>query len=388
MRRSLRTCVTCMAGMTLAAAMTLARAEERIIIGLGVDPEGPLATSDALLRIGAQMAAEDINAAGGVYGGRTIDLRVKDISPETAAIAAQELVSGGAKALLTPLDGNLAAAFARPGQQARVPIIAACESQPDGTSKVGDFAFQIYPSDKLQAMALAAFARDQDFMRAFILLSSETTSTRQLPLYFADAFRKKGGALAGQATVEAGQIDFSTVIDSIKAIDPPPDVLMTALIEPEFPVLMSQLHGAGIAIQVLGSDGIDSPTTLALGDAAEGVVFSATGLARPGSDLEKLYEHYRSIDGGGSSVEPGACTATAYEAVQLVALAIERAGSTDSTAIRDALLQIVDFKGVTGARISLAGADRTAQRDVAIIRVHEGTKNLVRMQLVDPTELP
>ena len=382
-------CVATMPAMALAAVdVPCAWAEERVIIGLGTDPAGPLATSDELLRKGAQMAVDDINSAGGIAGKLKIELQVKDIDPETAATVAQEMVSGGVKALLTPLDGNLAAAFARPGQQGRVPVIAACESQPDGTSGVGDFAFQIYPSDKLQASALAAFARDQGYLRAFILLSPETAATRQLPLYFADAFRKKGGVLAGQATVDAGQIDFSAAIDSIKAIDPAPDVLMTALIEPEFPILMSQLRGAGIPTPVLGSDGIDSPTTLALGGVAEGVAFSSSGLARPGNALEKMHEQYRSMHGGGASAEPDACAATAYEAVQLVAKAIEKAGSTDGTAIRDALLEIVDFEGVTGSRINLAGTDRVARRDVAIIRVHEGTKSLVRMQRVDPSDLP
>lgn len=389
MTRSLLLYITPMAAIALAEMdMTCARAEERVIFGLGIDTTGPLSTLDGLVRNGAQIAVDDINSAGGIAGKLKIELQVKDIHPETASTAAQELVSGGARALLTPLDGNLAAAFARAGQQGRVPVIAACESQPEGTSRIGDVAFQIYPSDKLQATALAAFARDQGYMRAFILLSPETAATRQLPLYFADAFRKKGGALVGQATVDAGQTDFGAAIDSIKVIDPPPDVLMSALIEPEFPILMSQLRGAGISTPVLGSDGIDSPTTLALGDVAEGVVFSASGLARPEDDLGKLHERYRSRHGGDASAEPGACAATAYEAVQLVAEAIETAGSTDGAAIREALLDIVGFEGVTGSRITLAGTDRVARRDVAIIRVHEGTKSLVRMQRIDPTDLP
>jgi branched-chain amino acid transport system substrate-binding protein len=366
---------------TLAAGAALglaaqAQAQETIIIGFGGGLTGYLAYYDGLVLNGAQMAVDEINAAGGVAGKYMIDLQVKDVRSEAAAaaVAGNELVAAGAIALISPCDADPAIAFAQPAQAAQVPVIAPCASTPVLFAAVGDYTFQTYTADNLQAAVSAKYAREQGYANAYILISPDTPYTEKLPLYFADAFQKMGGALVGQGTYAFGQQDFSAEVTNIKALDPQPDVIMTSAYEPDFPAFIKQLRAAGITTPVIGSDGIDSGTTLALGDIAEGVVFTTGGYPAPGSDLEAFYKAYVARYGGAIETDVAPFAAVAHEAVMMLAKAIETAGSTEGAAIRDALAAMTDFKGVTGSTVALNTPNNVALRDVALVRVTGGAK--------------
>jgi len=364
------------------------RADDTIVIGFGGGLSGRLAYYDTLTRNGAQMAVDEINAAGGIAGKYKIDFQVKDARSETEASskAAYEFVPADAKVVIAPCDGELAVAFGRPAQQARIPIVAPCASTPGLATAVGSFMFQLYPADNLQGAALAKFARDQGYRSAYILQSPGSPYTQKLPLYFAQAFETMGGTLAGKSSYAFGQQDFVAAITDIKNAKPRPDVVMTAASEPEFPLFLSELRDAGVVTPVLATDAIDSPTTLALGDAADGVVYASAGYPTAGGALDRFDRDYVAKFGGDPQADVALYAATGYEAIELIAAAIGKAGSTDGAAIRDALDGIVDFKGVTGARITLAGGHGIALRDMALIRIEKGSKTLVttlRPQAVD-----
>jgi len=374
----------------LIAMTAAARADDTIVIGFGGGLSGSLAFYEGLVRNGAQMAVDEINAAGGIGGKYKIDFRVKDVRSEPAesAAAGRAFVEAGAKVLIAPCDFETAAAFGRPAQQAGIPVVAPCAATSTLAAAVGDVLFQIYPSDNLQGAVLARFARDQGYRTAYILQSPDTPSAEKLPLYFADAFAKMGGTLAGKTSYAAGQQEYGAVIAFIRNASPAPDVIMTAAAEPEFPLFLSQLRDAGVTTPVLAGDAVDSPTTLALGDDAEGLVYTSAAYPAAGSRLETFDRDYAARFGGDPQAEVAPYAATAYEAIMLIAAAIAKADSTDGAAVRNALDGVADFQGVTGSRITLAGAHGIALRDVALIRVEKGRKTLVRMLRPEQDEIP
>ncbi|MGE0117563.1 MAG: ABC transporter substrate-binding protein [Dongiaceae bacterium] len=378
------------AGLALALTAAPAAAQETIVIGFGGGLTGYLAYYDGLTRNGAQLAVDEINAAGGIAGKYKIDFQVKDIRSETpaSATAGNEFAAAGVTALLAPCDVDPAIAFSQAAQQAGIPVIAPCASTPTLVTAVGDFMFQTFAADNLQAAVSAKFAQEQGYKTAYILLSPDTPYTEKLPLYFAEAFEKLGGKVLARGTYALGQQDFSAEVTNIKSLDPQPDVIMTSAYEPDFPAFIRQLRAAGVTTPILGSDGIDSPTTLALGDVAEGVIFTTAGFPTPGGSLEKLYADYVAKFGGDATTDTSPFLATAYESVKLLAAAIEKAGSTDGTAIRDALWAITDFEGATGSKITFASTDRVALRDVSLLRVEKGNKVLVTTLRPDPADVP
>jgi len=377
--------------LALALQTAAARADDTIVIGFGGGLTGSLAFYDGLTRNGAQMAVDEINAAGGIAGKYRIDFEVKDVGSEpSAAIAVgREFVTGGAKVLIAPCDLATAVIFGLPAEGAGIPVVAPCVSTPDRAAAFGRrFLFQLYPADNLQAAALAKFAREQGYRTAYILQSSATAATEKLPLYFSRAFEAMGGRLVGKSGYALGQPAFDAAIADIKKLSPPPDLVMTAAAEPEFPIFLSELRDAGVTVPVLASDAIDSPTTLALGDAAEGVVYVGVGYPAAGSALAKFDQDYAARFGGDPQTDVAPYAATAYEAIELIAAAIAKAGSIDGAAISEALDGTADFVGVTGARITLVGRHGLALRDVAIIRIEKGRKTLVEMMRPEPGEVP
>ena len=379
---SVTACVLASLWMTAAV-----RAADTIIIGFGGGLTGRLAYYDRQVRNGAQMAVDEINAAGGIAGKYKIDFRVTDVRSEAAAAAGagKDFVAAGAKVMIAPCDRDLAISFSGSSD---IPVIAPCASTPALAVEVGQRVLQIYPSDNLQAAALAKFAREQGYGAAYILMSADTPYDQKLPLYFEEAFKKMGGKVASEGSYALGQQDFGAQITSIKDLSPRPDVIMTAASEPEFPIFVSQLRAAGVDTPVLASDAIDSPTTLALGDVAEGVVYTAAGYPAEGNGLAKFYGDYVAKLGADAQTDVTPYAATAYESVKLIEAAVAKAGATDGAAIRDALEGIADFRGITGSRITLAGANRIALRDVALIRVEKGAKRLVKMLRPEPADVP
>jgi branched-chain amino acid transport system substrate-binding protein len=365
-------------------------AQDTIVIGFGGDLTGPLGASTTQVRNGARMAADEINAAGGIAGKYRIDLRVKDVHSDAseAAAVARDFVAAGAKVMIAPCDLEAAVAFGRPGQQAGVPIIAPCTSASTLASSVGGFIFQLYPSDALQATALARFAREQGYRTAYMLPSEDTPYAAQLPASFAEAFQKMGGASAGKSSITLGQQDFGAAVAAIRSASPAVDVVMTGASEPEFPIFLRQLRDAGVTAPVLAGDAVDSPTTLALGAIAEGLVYVSAACPAPGGALEKFDHGYVAKFGGDPDMDQAPYAAIAYETLKLIEAAITKAGSTDGAAIRDALDAMVEFPGIACGGITLAGAHRVAVRNVALIRVEKGRKTLVKMMRPDAVEAP
>lgn len=348
---------------------------ETLKIGFVGAQTGYLAPYDQPSLAGVELAVKQINAAGGIGGSIPIELISRDMRSETseAAREAQELIDEGVSVLITPCDVDPSVAAGQIAQAASVPAISSCASTPTLPAIVGEYMFQNYTADNLQAAALANYAMDQGYKTALILISRDTPYTHKLPEYFGQAFEKKGGSLLATVEFKMGQQDFSAEVTRIKEISPLPDVIMTSAYEPDFPAFIKQLRAAGIATPVLGSDGIDSPTTLALGEIAEGVVFTNAGFATEGSPLAKFNADYKAEYGADPDT---VYTATGYDVVKIIEAAVIAAGSTDGAALRDAIDNLENVQGATGS-ITYKGMNRVPLRVVSLNKIVGGAKTHV-----------
>ena len=356
-----------------------------LAIGYAGGFTGYLAPYDQPSLKGVQLAIEQLNAAGGVSG-KQIKLIVKDTRSDTAqaAVAAQELVDEGVAAMIVSCDVDPAVASGTIAQAAEIPAASSCASTPTLPAAVGPYMFSNYTADNLQGAVLAQYARKQGHQNAYILLSRDTPYTEKLPEYFGEAFKKMGGEVVAVGEYTMGQQDFSAEVTKIKGLSPQPDVIQTSAYEPDFPAFIKQLRAAGIKTPVLGSDGIDSPTTFGLGEVAEGVVFSNAGFASPGSPLEAYEMAYQKKYG-----EPNdtVFTATGYDLMKVIAAAVEAAGSTDGKAIRDAWDNLENVQVATGT-ITYKGQGRVPVRVVALNKVAGGKRVHVGDFSPDPAMIP
>jgi len=374
------------AALVSAGLMAGAVKAETLVIGYGGGQTGYLAPYDQPSLKGVQLAIDEINAAGGIGGNIPIELIVKDTRSDTAqaAVVAQELVDDGVDVMIVSCDVDPAVAAGVVAQAAEIPSVSSCASTPTLPAAVGPYMFSNYTADNLQATVLAGYARDQGYENAYVLLSRDTPYTEKLPEYFAEVFANLGGNVVAVGEYTMGQQDFSAEVTNIKGLDPQPDVIMTSAYEPDFPAFIKQLRAAGIETPVLGSDGIDSPTTFSLGDVSEGVVFSNAGFPSPGSALEAYEVAYEAKYG-----EPNDTifSATGYDVIYVIAAAVEAAGSTDGPAIRDAWDNLENVEVATGT-MTYKDQNRVPVRVVALNRVVNGEREHVGDFTPDPSMIP
>lgn len=371
---------------TALCASALPALAEDLVIGLATAQTGGLAPYDQPSLRGLEMAIEEINAAGGIAGKFPIKLVAKDTRSDAAqtALVAQELVDEGVKIVITPCDADPSIAAGQITQAAQIPTFSFCATTPTMPLAVGDYMFGNYPADNVQAAVLANYAKDKGFKTAYILKSPDTAYTLKLPEYFAESFKGKGGELLGEGTFSMGQQDFSAEVTKIKAMNPAPDVIMTAAYEPDFPAFIRQLRGAGVTTPVLGSDGIDSPTTFGLGEIVDGVVFTTAGFATDGNPLAAFNGKYKDKFGQ----EPDTVyIANGYDLGKVIEAAVTKAGSIEPTAIRDAVASLEGVQGVTGS-ITYAGTQGMPLRAVSLVQIAGGNRSLVSQGVPDAADVP
>src|SRR3989338_6768181 len=355
--------------VALASAPLMA---EDLVIGLATAQTGGLAPYDQPNLAGLQMKIEEINAAGGIAGKFPIKTIIKDTRSDSAqtAMVAQELVDAGAQLIITPCDADPSIAAGMITQRAGIPATSLFPTPS--------------PADNVQAAMLAAHAIEAGYKTAYILTSPDTAYTLKLRQYFGQVFAAKGGSILGEGTFTMGQQDFGAEVTKIAAMDPKPDVIMTSAYEPDFPAFVRQLRGAGVTTPILGSDGIDSPTTFGLGDLVEGVVFSTAGHATAGSPLEAFNAKWREKTGAAPDT---IYIANGYDLGNIIEAAVTAADSLDPAAIREGIANLENLQGVTGP-ITYKGTNGMPLRSVSLVRIKAGDRDLVIQGQPDPADIP
>jgi branched-chain amino acid transport system substrate-binding protein len=319
---------------------------------------------------GIQLAKEEINAKGGVLG-RKINVLVEDdrsIADE-ARTAAEKLISRDkVVALLGEISSSKSIAAAPAAQNAHVPMLSPGSTNPKVT-KMGDYVFRACFIDPFQGEAMARFAMDELKLKKFAFLyavnSDYSTGLRD---YVKQTLLKKGGqVLAEQSYTESKDKDFKAQLTSIKNAEP--DAIFVTGYYTEAGVIAKQARELGITCPLIGGDGWDSDQTIKIGkQAVEGCYFAnhySPDEQRP--EVQAFVAAYKAKYKG---KVPDAMAILGYDAMKLLADAIQRAGSTDSTKIRDALASTKNFPGAAGA-ITI-DAERNANKPIVIVKIDQG----------------
>jgi branched-chain amino acid transport system substrate-binding protein len=373
------------AGVSLAGLGHTALADDTLLIGAAISKTGWDAPYDSPVMDGLMLAIDEINANGGIAGKFPVDIETRDNRSDNAqnAIVTQELVDEGVNLMIVTCDSSMVHAGAQIIVAAQIPAISTCSSSPTLPLSGDGYIFANAVTDNVQGAAQAEYAYGQGYRTAYLLRSPDIEYS-QMPLYFADAFKTLGGEVVGESLYSLGQPDFSAEVTKIKEMQPQPDVIVTSAFEPDFPAFIRQLRGAGVTIPLVAGDGIDSPTTFALGDAVEGVVFTSSGFAEPGSPMAAYQEKYEAKYG---RPPESIMDALGYDLAKIIEAAVTQADSVEPAKLRDALANLENVQGAT-ALISYKGGNGTPTRPVAVIRIEDGKRVLVSRKAPDPAIVP
>ena len=314
-------------------------------IGSLMDFTGDLAEYGPPMDDAIKLAAKHVNAAGGVLNGRSIEVLSEDGGTNDAlsVSAARKLVTvDGVSALIGALGSgftlSVANAVTKPNETLQISPSA---SAPSITLvDDNDFLFRTNVSDSFQGVILADLANALGYRSAGVLYINNAYG-QGLADQFAESFEALGGTAVVVPHESAQQPSYASEIARATANDP--DILVAVSYPVNAALYVREAIDSGAADTFLFVDGTKSEEmidTVGAG-ALEGTYGTAPGAletsasARFADDYEAEYAR-----------PPAPFTAQSYDAMALIALAVEAAGSDDSVAIRDALRGVAGPPGV------------------------------------------
>lgn len=351
---------------------------DEIVVGEFASLTGGTATFGRSSDAGVQLAVTEINAAGGLLG-KKLRVVVEDdqSKPEEARTAVLKLLKqDNAVAVLGEVASSRSLAAAPECQRAGVPMISPASTNPKVT-QVGDYIFRVCFIDPFQGSTMAKFAAQTLHAKtAAILRDVKNDYSVGLADFFRDEFVRQGGKVITDVSYSEGDIDFKAQLTAIRAVKP--EVVFVPGYYTEVGLIARQARELGITVPLLGGDGWDSPRTVEIGGAAvNGCYFSNHYAADdPNPAVQSFIEKYRQQ----YSEVPDAMAVLGYDATQVLADAIRRAGTTEGGKLRDAIAATKDFPGISGT-ITI-DEQRNARKSIVVLKIDGGKVSF--FQKVEP----
>ena len=353
-----------------------------IKIGFFGDLSGPTFNFGKSAINGVLMAAEEINQQGGINH-RRIDVVIEDDkgSPEEAARLTAKLIDKDKVVAVigAGTSGNSRAAAPK-AQTSHVPLISPSSTDP-AVTQAGDYIFRACFVDSFQGEVMASFAINTlKAQKAAILFDFNSPYGRGLTDYFKNSFAKLGGRIVSEQSYAQGDADFKGQLSTIRSAEP--DVIYIPGYYGDVALIAKQARMIGLTQPLLGGDGWDAPELWQLGgDSLNGAYITTHySVDNPSPVIQAFVDTYKHRYG---NLLPDAHAALAYDATRLLFDAISRAGSTDSTKIRDALAQTKNFAGVTG--VINIDANRNAIKPAVVLKLQD--VKFIYQETIQPTRV-
>ncbi len=358
--------------------------KEPIVIGAPVPLTGALQPWGKWDLQMAELAVEDINAAGGVLG-RDLKLEAVDDKSDFAAngaAAALDVLDKGASVLATACDSDWGAPAMTTASSKSVPSISWCGAAPQfGEKGLGKLTNSAGISTPNEAAVPAEWGYEKKKWRNAYLLSDPSIAYNTTYCdYFKKAFEQVGGKVVGADEFKQSDSSIASQLTRLRGASPKPDVILICSVPPGGATAVRQIRAAGIDTPLMLSNGMAGDHWLKavpkLKDA-----YQSTYAAFDGSDpldkVDELSDRWEKKYGG--SV-PLPSVFGGYVAMQLVANAIEKAGSTDGTKVGEELAASKDVPTIFGDISFEPGYNISFSYPVAILEVDDGKVSFVERE--------
>jgi len=331
----------------LAAIPGSLSAQEPIKIGHVAALSGGSAQSGEAITRGLSLAIEEINASGGILGGRKIELLQRDDEsvPPKGVVAARELISKEkVVAIFGGIDSPVALATVPIVNKEKVPYMAVWAAG-TGITRNGaepNFVFRVSAVDVLVDVKLLDYANKKfgSTKPGLLLVNNPWGASNETGLFEA-AKTNAGLHIVGVEKFENADVDMTAQLTRLK--EKGADTVIIVGNAAPGAQLMKSRERMGWTVPIVSHWGISGgrfpelagPTA---GDAHFVQTYSFFGKQGTVGErvLAALKKKYPQIKGPEDIFSPVG-TANAYDAMHLLVQAITQAGSTDGDKIRDAL---------------------------------------------------
>jgi branched-chain amino acid transport system substrate-binding protein len=367
-----------------AGARPAAAQAKTLTIGVDLPLTGAAADTANVIRDGAQMAVDEINAKGGVAGYKLALLVLDDgtatagqYDPAQAAINARKMVNDpSVVAAIGPMNSGSAKAMCPILSTGGLATITPSATNPDMTNPqlaeiyrpAGKLTFfRTVTTDAYQGPNLANFYVDTLKLKSVVILDDGGAYGVGLADRFEAQAKKRGMAVLGRDRLDPKQADYSTAISRFKALNP--DAMYCGMDQQAGVKVIKQSYDIMPKVVKAGGDGFFGAEILSAGGfpAAEG--WYAT-IASPHVLEEARIEPWLKDFVAKYDRQPADYTITAYDGVMVIADAIERAakaGAVTRAAVREAI-QSAKVKTLQG-EVSFDANGDLASRIVSVFQI-------------------
>lgn len=351
--------VATMLGVLVAPAASAASTGNTVRIGL----EAPLtgdqrATGEEMLR-GAELAADELNAKGGIAGKQVEIVPIDDAAdPDTGVKAANAAIASGLDGIVGPYNSGVGAKT--------LPLYLAAGLVPirltsaDGTNGMGltlqPMTYQIAP---VAADALTQWLKAKSVA---IVFDDSTLYTQTVSTALKQELDAAAVTITAFEPIQPGAKSYASTIEKVAATDP--DVVYLAAYYPEAGLMAKAMVRGKVAAKCLADYGAYSNGFAEA--AGKRVARTCPVVGVPAAHEFSGAKPYMAAYRKEFKEAPGVWTPYTYDSLNFLASGVARAGGFDATALTTALEAEKDFVGWTG---SVAIDPATGNREPATVVV-------------------
>lgn len=366
--------------LVLTLGMCFAEDSAPIVIGLSAKITGADAANGDRMVKAATMAVDEINEAGGVLG-RKVELRIEDDATDNAvALNVANLFAGQDDicSVVGPWNSGAILATESTYADAHIPFMG-LGTNPSLLELNNPYCFLVRANDTLMASCGASLVLDELGAQCVgIMYTTNEFGTGAMEII--QAACEKAGIPCYSEAINIGDTDVTGQILELKQKNI--DTMVVWASDAEYVLTARQAYELGLDVNVVASPAITMDQVRELCDPewVEGW-YSVTDFVADTDDPDVIAfcEKYQAEYGDGQPAE--LYVADVYSSVKLMCDAIERAGSTDRDAIRDALEATVDYPMYQGN--ANCDSQHLLVHSAAVAHVEDYSPKFVKVVSVD-----
>ena len=330
----------------LAAAvggLSTAAAAEDVKIGVFLGFTGPIESIVADMGPGAELAISEVNKAGGILGGSTVvpvrgDTTCIDSAAATAA-AERLITAEGVKAIVGgDCSGVTTATLQNVAMPNGIVMISPSATSPAlSTIEDNGLFFRTAPSDARQGVIVSEILKEKGVSEIAITYTNNDYG-KGLADSIDTNFKSMGGKVTINAPHEDGKGDYSAEVGALAAAGGEVLVVAGYLDQGGRGIIQASLDTGAFEVFYLPDGMVGEALAEAIGSGLDGSYGANPGTDSPGAatfaDMATA-----------ASFKAGPFSAESYDAAALIMMAMEAAGSSDSGALKDKVMDVANAPG-------------------------------------------
>ena len=333
------------------------------------------------------LLAEQKNAEGGLLG-KQIEVKIydnRDDTVETTNAARKAIQNDGVCAFIGTDSSSTTIALVDVASENEIPVITSIASNTKVTmtddGQVRPWAFRACLSDPQSGQILGQYAVNEcGYKKIAIIYDIGSDFSIGVTQQFTENVEKSGGEIICTEAYNTGDVDYRAVLTKIKNSGDFDAIYIAAGYYKQIGLIANQARELGIDQPILTTEGAMSQDIFNIaGKSLKGAIFNCT-IDLNTDEVDGIRADFKERWGYDPAENLGPDCYLAYDAFTLLTSAIEKAGSSDPSAIRDALESTTSIQGLT-CEITFDPETHMVYREVPIIQI--GDSEFIQLGLFE-----